>query len=1197
MPKKSALGKFSTSQTKHVLEKVLVGKLKKAEAARTLGVSRKTIYFWLRKYKTSGKGTQKAPKSRERFTRNILRIVTANPEFGPQKISKELKKRQKYLSSRSVWVVLKDLKLNSSGERVDYAYKYREPTQAKDPNFPVHLRLTPEVRKRMAEEVILSGRKVNEVCTEFQVPRKTFAKWKNRYLAAQKAGKDILLALSDQHPEGPAHPRGASEQAVRAVLDLVVENPVLSSHKIADALPVIGNHGVQNILNRNNLNLHELRQAYSKARKEVAVVEPVPAGFFDRIRLVLEQFVPSLAPAPPPEGVPPYRRAGPLFKFFFISSILASLITYSTTYWINLLFSVPAGQAVGFIFAAIALFMGSIFFLYSLKYYLTLALVLSFSQTEQGEGLFAKGRRKGIINWLLRGEGSDLNGKVDSRSAAGLTPNLENVTLKRHPYVSVQIPLFNEKRVVERILKATSSFDYPEYEVILADDSTDETSQIIRDYLKKSIKGTKGIKSIKGEGWTLTQAEVKPGVTVKHLHRTSRSGFKGGALSLALSLTAPRAEFISVFDADFVPYPDTLELFLKYFQATALPASASPQAMQAGGTFIPKGSNIAAVQGYQWHVLNKSENWITRGVRSEYAGSYVIERSGTEIYSGLKQISGAVYMIRRDVLEEVGWETSITEDFQLTLKLYDAGYRIVYTPYIQAPAECVSTLKRLIRQRMRWAEGHSNNIRRMFFRLMYGKWLMVNGKREFTKSPLTTPEKLEFLYLSPYYLQAFFFLIGTISWLLAETVFPAGLPFWTSLWGWSLVLTNFLSLPLMNSVGMFLEESEERDYQGIISFVALSYLLVPFQAYASIKGLIQKEEGPWFRTPKTGHITDVFTRGRFYRFISGILPGRSQVQPANLMVNGQLSMAKKNVNNQSSVISNYLSLATANNQFNSFSIRPRKKRWLGKAVFSLLLALSVTVYSATHGVPEVLATPITDPFYPSTTDPASLTGSNTRELETSVGTSDANTSITISKNGPSNRAFRYPPMANNNNASSNATNCASLGHASGNGEGWIYNTPFDSNGKVAPGDWDFYIDETDGNASGVAGIIICVWAVTITGSQIDGGGTLLVEYTDITPTTDLLDNANNNIKYTTTEAEIPLNANEYMYVEYWLFVVTRPGANDTSTFTIGPDPAEDPRIVTQGVTIPEDVVVLLVVAPFIPLVAMWMRRRRALAYA
>src|SRR3989344_3986064 len=207
MSDKTAFGKSVSSQNRHILENVIAGKLKKAEAARRIGVSRKTVYAWLKRYKVSvGTKVQrdkrhkehKGTKKRENFKKDILRIITVNPGFGPQKISTELKKKQKYLSSRSAWLVLKKLNLNSSEKRISYAYKYRKPTQAKDPNFPVHLRLNPEARKRMVEEVVLAGRKVGEVCSEFQVPRKTFAKWKERYVQAQKAGENILSALTDQ---------------------------------------------------------------------------------------------------------------------------------------------------------------------------------------------------------------------------------------------------------------------------------------------------------------------------------------------------------------------------------------------------------------------------------------------------------------------------------------------------------------------------------------------------------------------------------------------------------------------------------------------------------------------------------------------------------------------------------------------------------------------------------------------------------------------------------------------------------------------------------------------------------------------------------------------------------------------------------------------------------------------------------------
>ncbi|MDP2729578.1 MAG: glycosyltransferase, partial [Dehalococcoidales bacterium] len=440
------------------------------------------------------------------------------------------------------------------------------------------------------------------------------------------------------------------------------------------------------------------------------------------------------------------------------------------------------------------------------------------------------------------------------------------------------------------LLTTVSSIDYPNFEIVVVDDSTDETTEIIQGFAQRWNQNH----SLRGPTSSGSSTEVGP--LVKVIHRETREGYKGGALKVALENTDPRAEFVTIFDADFLPYPDTITQFLKYFQVTA--GGLDFRKASSREPLAASDSPIAAVQGYQWHVLNKSENWITRGVRSEYAGSYVIERSGAEALGGLKQIAGSVYMIRRDVLEQFGWGTSITEDFELTLRLYRDGWKVVYTPYIQTPSECVSTLKRLIRQRMRWAEGHSHNIRKMFGQLMWGRWEdtdsfkrtvpvlpVLQGQsslgrgKVWVPSKLTLMEKLEFLYLSPYYLQATFFILGTLSWFIAEAIFQVRLPFWTALWGWSLVFTNMFSLPLMNTVGLFLEESEEKDYGGILSFVLLTYLLVPFQGYAAVKGFLEKKEGPWFRTPKTGKITDIFTPGRFARLVSMIFPGR-RVAPA-----------------------------------------------------------------------------------------------------------------------------------------------------------------------------------------------------------------------------------------------------------------------------------------------------------------------------
>src|SRR4029077_7741317 len=311
----------------------------------------------------------------------------------------------------------------------------------------------------------------------------------------------------------------------------------------------------------------------------------------------------------------------------------------------------------------------------------------------------------------------------------------------------------------------------------------------------------------------------------------SRLGFKGGALREALAVMDPRTEYVVIFDADSMPFPDSIERFLPYFYEIN------------GDKEVKRREDVAAVQSYQWHVLNKSESWLSEAVRAEYAGSYMIERPFQDAVGSLKMIAGTAYMIRADILREVGWGTSLTEDWELTLKLYARGYKVAYTPWAETPAECVSTFARLARQRMRWAEGHTFNVRKWFLPIML--------------SPSVRPlEKLEVLYAASFYLQASLFMAGTLSWLLAEIVFHAHVPGWTAALGWSLMFSNIFALPLMRLGELIVEDAPKRDLQGVLGALVLSFALVPFQGWAALKGLLEKEEGPWFRTPKTGVITD-----------------------------------------------------------------------------------------------------------------------------------------------------------------------------------------------------------------------------------------------------------------------------------------------------------------------------------------------------
>jgi cellulose synthase/poly-beta-1,6-N-acetylglucosamine synthase-like glycosyltransferase len=468
---------------------------------------------------------------------------------------------------------------------------------------------------------------------------------------------------------------------------------------------------------------------------------------------------------------------------------------------------------VAYGFAFTGLFFGAIFFAYAVKYYLSTVIVLLTT--------LATGGRNG-------GNGNGHNG--NGSRAAGLNRigngngNGYHIDLGYYPFVSVHVAAYNEKRVIERLLTALSQLEYPEYEVILVDDSTDDSSLIL-------------------ERW-------KDAPRFKILHRNSRKGFKGGALNEALKVMDPRTEYVVVFDADSVPFPDSIERFLPHFYHvngkngngnghSATNADGHPE----GTGEIRRREGVAAVQSYQWHVLNKSESWLTEAVRAEYAGSYMFERPFQDAVGSLKMVAGTAYMIRADLLREIGWGTSLTEDWELTLKLYARGYKVAYTPWAETPAECVSTFSRLARQRMRWAEGHTYNVRKWFVTIML--------------SPFVTPlEKLEFLFDTTYYLQAGLFIVGSLAWLVSELIFHTHVPEWTAALGWSLLFTNIFALPLMNLGGLILEEAPARDLQGVLGALVLSFALVPFQGWAAMKGLLSKEEGPWFRTPKTGRITD-----------------------------------------------------------------------------------------------------------------------------------------------------------------------------------------------------------------------------------------------------------------------------------------------------------------------------------------------------
>ena len=508
----------------------------------------------------------------------------------------------------------------------------------------------------------------------------------------------------------------------------------------------------------------------------------------------------------------------------------------------------------GLALPGIALTFGLFFFIFAVKYFASITLILL--ATARGPNGNGNGNRNGydkvmraLFN-LGNGNGHAKNGgrnglkKRNGNGNGGLTNGYGGkLPPEKQPFVSIQLPMFNETRVVDRLLDACTKLDYENYEILVADDSSDETVAHLERWAKH------------------------PRVRVSH--RINRSGFKGAALKHATEVMSPDTKFVVIFDADFIPPPDVLHQFLSYFYGINGNNGNGEPSKGNGGELTLADESLAVVQGYQWHVLNASENWITKGIRSEFAGSYVVERSAQELTGGMKMISGSVFMIRADVLREHVWGTSITEDWELTLRLYLSGYRVLYSPFIQAPAECVSDFKQLTRQRMRWAEGHTFNVKKFFVPIL-------------STPHLTHREKLEFLYYAPYYLTSVLFLVGTVAWMTSEWIFNYSLPFWSAALGWSLVFTNTFALIFMNMVGLFQERSVRRNWTGLLSFTLLTFLLVPYQAYASVKGLIEPHEGGWNRTRKSGVITDVVKRIGMGKRMPRLLPKKKQKRSIDL---------------------------------------------------------------------------------------------------------------------------------------------------------------------------------------------------------------------------------------------------------------------------------------------------------------------------
>jgi cellulose synthase/poly-beta-1,6-N-acetylglucosamine synthase-like glycosyltransferase len=231
------------------------------------------------------------------------------------------------------------------------------------------------------------------------------------------------------------------------------------------------------------------------------------------------------------------------------------------------------------------------------------------------------------------------------------------------PKVTVQLPIYNERYVIERLIETVAQFDYPRelLDIQVLDDSNDQTQQVARDCVER---------------------HQALGVPITYIHRDNREGFKAGALQEGLKPAT--GEFVAIFDADFIPPADFLRRTVPYF--------ASPQ--------------IGMVQT-RWSYVNRNYSTLTEVEAILLDGHFAIEHS-SRFRSGLFfNFNGTAGIWRRIAIEDAGgWQhDTLTEDTDLSYRAQIRGWKFLYLPEIDCPSELPVEMNAFKSQQARWAKG------------------------------------------------------------------------------------------------------------------------------------------------------------------------------------------------------------------------------------------------------------------------------------------------------------------------------------------------------------------------------------------------------------------------------------------------------------------------------------------------------------
>ncbi|TYA53328.1 glycosyltransferase [Formosa maritima] len=323
------------------------------------------------------------------------------------------------------------------------------------------------------------------------------------------------------------------------------------------------------------------------------------------------------------------------------------------------------------------------------------------------------------------------------------------------PFVTIQLPVYNEMYVMERLLNNISQIDYPKdkFEIQVLDDSTDESFET-----------------------TATQIASlqNKGINISHVHRKNRKGFKAGALKEGLKTA--NGEFIAIFDADFLPKSNWLKETIPYF----------------------KNEQLGVVQT-RWSHLNRDFSVLTKIQAFALDAHFTLEQVGRNSKGHFINFNGTAGVWRKTCIIEAGnWEgDTLTEDLDLSYRAQLKNWEFKYLEEVETPAELPIVISAARSQQFRWNKGGAENFRKMAWKVIKSKNISAKTKAHgllhllnstmflnvLIVAVLSIPMlyiKNEYAHLKPYFYMMSFFVISSLIffvcyWFMYKKIYGSGL--------------------------------------------------------------------------------------------------------------------------------------------------------------------------------------------------------------------------------------------------------------------------------------------------------------------------------------------------------------------------------------------------------------------------------------